>query len=592
MLMMTTHRPRNVNAARASGILYGDWGTSKAYVIGLAFALAGYASFWPILAVSVLSLFVGLNYVIICKYYPNGGGVYASVRRRSQWLAIVGAFFLVADYLVTAALSALSAFSYLGVPDPVIYSASFILLIGVFNYFGPKHTGTFALIVAMAAVAVFTVLALLSLPFLKAGWHNLKPIPHDPLTFWVQFCSVIVALSGVETIANTTSIMKLNPGTTEEKPIVTRTSTPAILLVMTEVIVYTSLFGLAASSIANFTFHDHSVSAPGFPHVSDYMLTYLAHVFGTKLLGSTFAAIFSQILKVVVALILLSAVNTAINGLIALQYLMASDEELPQGFRKVNFFGVPVIPLIIASIIPAILILIFRKIVLLADLYAIGFVGAIATNLGATSTDLKLPLRRHERIFMFCVFIVMALIEITLFIEKPEARYFALGILLFGLALRWVAKLMKKRKPVPAAETVIREEGRKGAILCVVRRFGKALPKAIEESNRYQIPLNIVFIRELKVISDKDLKRSATNDPMAKRIFAYAKKHGDPKLVQVNYSVTDSFADIAAAYAFRLEATHVLIDEPLSKALSLIRGNKVEDLRKLLPENVQLTVVS
>jgi len=273
MLLMTTHRPRNVNATRAAGILYGDWGTSKAYVIGLAFAVAGYASFWPILAVSILSLFVGLNYVFICKYYPNGGGVYASVRRRSVALAIIGAFFLVADYLVTAALSALAAFSYFGVSDPVLYSAIFILLIGVFNYFGPRHTGIFAFIIAIAAIATFTVLACVSLPFLGKGWHHLQPITHDPLIFWTQFCSVIVALSGVETIANTTSVMKLNPGSTWQKPTVTRTSTPAILIVMFEVIIYTALFGLAAAAIGNFQFKDINVSAPGFPNVGDHMLS-------------------------------------------------------------------------------------------------------------------------------------------------------------------------------------------------------------------------------------------------------------------------------------------------------------------------------
>jgi len=32
-------RPRNVDVRRAAAILYGDWGTSKAYVIGLAFAV-------------------------------------------------------------------------------------------------------------------------------------------------------------------------------------------------------------------------------------------------------------------------------------------------------------------------------------------------------------------------------------------------------------------------------------------------------------------------------------------------------------------------------------------------------------------------
>jgi len=29
------HRPRNLGWARAAALLYGDWGTSKAYVLGL-----------------------------------------------------------------------------------------------------------------------------------------------------------------------------------------------------------------------------------------------------------------------------------------------------------------------------------------------------------------------------------------------------------------------------------------------------------------------------------------------------------------------------------------------------------------------------
>ena len=58
---------------------------------------------------------VGINYMAICRHYPDGGGVYASVRHRSEIISIVGAFLLIADYIVTAAISALSAFQYLGV---------------------------------------------------------------------------------------------------------------------------------------------------------------------------------------------------------------------------------------------------------------------------------------------------------------------------------------------------------------------------------------------------------------------------------------------------------------------------------------------
>jgi amino acid transporter len=83
----------------------------------------------------------------ICRLYPNGGGVYASVRHRSQLISIIGAFFLIADYLVTAALSALSAFQYLGTQYPVYCAGGIIVFIGCLNFFGPRKTGGLALFI-------------------------------------------------------------------------------------------------------------------------------------------------------------------------------------------------------------------------------------------------------------------------------------------------------------------------------------------------------------------------------------------------------------------------------------------------------------
>src|SRR6266568_3084182 len=110
------HRPRNVGWARAAALLYGDWGTSKAYVIGLAFVAAGFASFPIILAVCALTGLVGYNYIIICKHFPDGGGVYSSARLQSRFLAVMGSLLLVADLTVTASLSGWSAMTYFQVP--------------------------------------------------------------------------------------------------------------------------------------------------------------------------------------------------------------------------------------------------------------------------------------------------------------------------------------------------------------------------------------------------------------------------------------------------------------------------------------------
>jgi amino acid transporter len=150
-----TKRPRNVDSPRAAAILYGDSGTSKAYVIGLAFAVAGYSAFWLLLAMSALLALVGINYMAICRHYPDGGGVYASVYHRSKIIAIVGAFLLIADYIVTASISALSRFQYIGVPHPEIFAGVAILGIGALNFFGPKRTGELA--VAVSVPTVITV---------------------------------------------------------------------------------------------------------------------------------------------------------------------------------------------------------------------------------------------------------------------------------------------------------------------------------------------------------------------------------------------------------------------------------------------------
>src|SRR6185369_3962159 len=184
--MIATHvkRPRNVDVSRAAAILYGDWGTSKAYVIGLAFAVGGYASFWLIAAMCILTALVGINYIIICRLYPDGGGVYASVRHRSEVISIVGAFLLIADYLVTAAISSLSAFQYLGVPHPERFAALAILLIGALNYFGPRHTGGLAFLIGLPAVLAVILLGLFSLPHLGQAVRNLHPLSGGLFSNW------------------------------------------------------------------------------------------------------------------------------------------------------------------------------------------------------------------------------------------------------------------------------------------------------------------------------------------------------------------------------------------------------------------------
>src|SRR5882757_298016 len=132
------HRPRNLDWKRAGALLYGDWGTSKAYVIGLAFLAAGFSSLPIILAVCAVTALVGVNYIVICRHFPDGGGVYSSARSQGRLLAVVGALLLVADLTVTAALSGWSALSYITSGTEDIFGIKFLRA-----HFAPTRMGVF-----------------------------------------------------------------------------------------------------------------------------------------------------------------------------------------------------------------------------------------------------------------------------------------------------------------------------------------------------------------------------------------------------------------------------------------------------------------
>src|ERR1043165_7223139 len=427
------HRPRNVGWARAAALLYGDWGTSKAYVIGAAFLATQYSSFWIILAVCGLTGLVGYNYVIVCRHFPDGGGVYSSARMQSRVLAVLGSLLLVADLTVTASLSGWYAMAYFHAPKTHIAfaTAGLIIAVGAINFFGPKHSGSMAVALAIPTVVVVGLIAAFSLHHLN--FAHLEP-PHSSFKHnWTAFVGVILALGGVEAIANLTGVMKLDPGATADLPVVRRTASKAILLVAVEVVFGTALLGWAMLSLS-----------PSLKSVMierwDDMLTVLAEQYGNMVLGPVFGRVFGILTALVVGLLLLSAVNTAIVALIGLLYLLARDGEMPRDFAKLNPYGVPWIPVLIATALPLIVVAFSPDQISLMELYAIGVVGAITVNLGSCIFNRKLGLHWNERAVMIFTALILLAVELTLAKTKPNALFFIICILLSGFALRAIAQ--------------------------------------------------------------------------------------------------------------------------------------------------------
>lgn len=603
MLFSSTKRPRNVNFLQAAAILYGDWGTSKAYVIGLAFALAGYSSFWLIAAVSVLMLCVGLNYISICKYSPSGGGVYSSARKHSEVVALIGAFFLIADYLITAALSALSCFEYLGVAHPAFWTIGAIVFIGVLNYFGPRHSGNLALIIAVITICFVIALGIVSIPYLGDAMQNLHPPEAGLINDWDKFVGIIVALSGIEAIANTTGVMKLDPGSTEQNPSVHQTSKKAIILVMIEVCFFTAFFAFVINALPGLRVVNDQVLSPENEPIRDYMLRYMANFFVSHFWGNeTFGLIFSYGIGLAFGILLLSAVNTAMVALVSLLFVMSRDGEMPESFQILTPFGVPRYPLILTVLAVITIILFVHDIASLANLYAVGFVGAIATNLAMNAADYTIPLTKKERIFMWCTFSILIAIEATLFMTKPDARRFAISIMTCGLVLRmfvvehrqrhWAAKKVKLRHASLFTDDT-RVPLHEGAVLCAVRTIGKTLDFALEEATQHQQPLYILFIREQKIITEEDRNRTWLDDETACHIFDYAKAKGGNLNMKFFYVVSDSPVQTIVNMSEQLHASRVILGRPRhSVMLQLLRGNIEREISEILPPDVDLIVIS
>jgi nucleotide-binding universal stress UspA family protein len=437
--------------------------------------------------------------------------------------------------------------------------------------------------------------------------HNLQPLEGGFLKNWKGFVGVVLALSGVEAIANATGVMKLNPGSNDAKPNVSKTSNKAIAVVMIEVCVFTVLLSLAAHALGGLEVNHAEVDAPGHPGVRDYMLRYMAQVFVGHSLGAIMGEVAGWAVSIVFACLLLSAVNTAVVGLIGIQFLMSRDREIPWIFQKLNKFGVPNLAIIVATVIPALLVISVSDVAGLADLYAVGVVGAIAANLGATSTDRKVDLAAWERTLMFCTFLVMLVIEISLFVDKPGARIFAVTILAVGLVLRGlVAEASKKRELAAAAasaspapngfpsEPAIQSNLQVVSgppMVCAVRGSGKTLDFALEEAKVSRRPLYLLFIRAVPALSESDHNRRWQEDEEARLVFTLAKDRSEGHPVFPCYAVSDSVADTIVDITATMGASLLVLGAPVrNRMLHLLRGDIVQKVSEQLPEDIHLLV--
>jgi amino acid transporter len=636
LALLASERPRNVGWLQAAGLLFGDWGTSRLYVLGLAFFFAGRTSFWLICAMSLLILAVAWAYGQICRLYPDGGGVYTAARSKSKTLAVVGALLLFADYTVTASLSSLDAFHYFGLPvqhhaavehaaqaaaaekpqeqvkdagdelhavndkpaeqtaeekaneeraselfhwdSPGLWAIISILILGAVNLLGPKHSGGFAIAAAIGMVAI--TLIILGGAFAVPGkmhWHDLPHrVGHMNHSFghlWVAFVSIVLALSGVEAIANLTGVM--------QKP-VALTARKAIWIVALEVAIFNILLAVCMANIFPLS---------GTEHQADMLAFLSKHYTGSwgewavRIIGGT---------------LLLSAVNTAINGLMSIVYVISRDNELPAIFQKVNRFGAPWVAAFLATAVPALILVITHQIDTLASLYAIGVIGAIAINVTLCAIHPRLR-RMYRKIPMLLLGVVLLAIWITLAYVKREALLFVSVVMVVGLTARQFTKWWNSRRgPQPSLlRRAIVEQWPVDAMhlpKILVGTYGSEslAQRAFDEAKKEHSALVVCFIRRVALSYEWDRQMTIDSDLAAQRTFARYLELGHKNGVPVIpvYDMGNNAAELMAENAAIYGCSKILIGSSRHGALyHLVKGRFQENLECLLPPEIPVQVV-
>lgn len=597
-------RPRVLNWRHAASLLFGDWGTSRLYVLGLAFFYSGHAAPWHIMAMCALLAAVAWAYTVVCRCFTDGGGVYSSAKATHHYLALLGAYMLFADYVVTAALSAVDAMRYFGAPSAFAapIAVGCVFLMGAVNFIGPRGAGRVAGYIAGATILVVVLLAGFCLPHLSpstvAGDHR------PPTVLWTSFVHIILALSGVEAIANMTGVM-VQP--------VKQTSRRAIWTVLAEVIFFNLIFAFAMTGLPDLPSGILAEKTTPLTHHEEALRDTLLTVIAGHYVPIPY---FATCAGIIFGMLLLSAVNTAIAGMINVQYALARDEELPAFFLKLNVFGVPWVPLLAACMICSVVLWAQGSVEELAHLYAIGVVGAITINLGSICINRRIEVKSWERYCLGGLAAFLAVVEITIAVQKPEASLFAGLVIAGGFLLRLlvrkapdyapyipkmadaVGRLFQAPPPEAGAagfEQLLPFDPAKPKIMVASRGNPALIKFAADEAARRDANLLVIFVRDLALTYGPAAIKTPdpARDPEAAQVFAIARDEAVAREIPlvpiycVGRSAPEMILDFAATYAVDFLILGVSRRGAMYRAL---RGDMITQVADHLPAETTLLI--
>lgn len=636
-MLVAESRPRTLGWTHAGPLLFGDWGTSRLYVLGLAFYYTAHASVYYLAVMSVIMAAVAWGYTIVCRCFPEGGGVYSAARKVSPLLSVIAATLLICDFIVTAALSAVEGYHYFGIESQlyvVICAIGTMFVLGVVNWYGARAAGRFALIIAIAAIAASAIIGALCIPLLPAGLKTAKPHVEGITSVWQQWESlvrIVLALSGVEAVASMTGLMK--------QP-VAKTSKKTIWPVLIEVIVLNLIFGIALNALPgridthlpDFVKYEQRMSlssdlvVPEAPatatpaevtqraetvaatnEVKEYRQTavkVLADYSATRQFGDRVGDAFAIAAGIIFGLLLVSAANTAILAMVSVFYSLAQDGEMPKSLTKLNYSGVPWVGLCLAVAFPALVLVFVHDDKALGELYAIGVVGAISINMICCAWNKELPIKRWERYGLWTIAVVMTAIFLTIVVAKPNATLFAGSIVGAVLIARYFVREKARRAkmfeplPTPAAgwmeelkQAPAKLEADKPRIMLAARGRDNA-EFAVDMARKKNAVLFAMYVRTLRVLDVAPGQvPKVDDDPQAQEalgtVAVIARQAGVPFFPI--YITSSEIAHEILDYTVTFGCDTLVMGKSRRSLFSRkVQGDVISDVALHLPEGVAL----
>jgi amino acid transporter len=418
-------RGGNLGTFLCWAVVFADIGTSVYYVPGILYG--NFTSRSAIFVLMTLFVFILLSvkYAEVTWRYPEGGGV---VNVTSQaihpFAGLLGGLFILVDYYLTAAISALSGMIYLAIVvpalTPVITAGTVVALLALagLNFLGIKESARTTAIFATAAAAGQIAVVLATAIYLGPSGilNSFTAVTRGPaLTLPLVitgYGAAFLAFSGLESIA------QLAPAMREPRRGVAYRAMGAVVLTMAITSPLLTLW--STTLLSSNTDPQQFISVLG------------AHVAG-KLLGD-YVAVSGSIL-------LIFASNTAIIGGYHVFIALARMGFLPRALEHRNHLRrTPHWSIVATVALPVVLIIAAQaNVPLLGDLYAFGLLGTFV--LTCVSLDL-VRWREYKRwspgvIAFFSVGVLTTVLVVVAWlvnlVAKEKATVFGGGLTVIGL---------------------------------------------------------------------------------------------------------------------------------------------------------------